>query len=340
MPVVMCLPHGVMQTVTIDLPLWLTPVQRWTELSGRATAALAPSPDGLPWFLDAYALATNADGQSWQVGAIAQSVVDQAWVRIKSFAPPLGMDSTGVTCGGWLVVGLTVLPQNTSASQTCGSLGGVLDVGIRHTKHARPWWHANCEATVSDRPEAAYPRMNFLPYRAAARTAYRRQSLAALVIYIVALGLVGGVVIVNRFEAAAARDVSSAAIAVRTAAHERNAQAQAALAHKQRLAARERADQRLESLWRARAIDAVLKAPTDTITYHQVKSTDDGIEVSGVAIHLAAVSTLLNRLARQLTDDTLARVAHLAVLPVDGIQSVRFEINLKPRVSLGTANGS
>src|SRR6056300_1166546 len=46
MPVVMCLPHGVMQTVTIELPLWLTPVQRWAELSGRATAALAPSPDG------------------------------------------------------------------------------------------------------------------------------------------------------------------------------------------------------------------------------------------------------------------------------------------------------
>ena len=131
-----------------------------------------------------------------------------------------------------------------------------------------------------------------------------------------------------------------AATALRTAAQARDAQAPDVLAHKQRVAARERADQRLESLWRARAIDAVLKAPTDTITYHQVKSTDDGIEVSGVAIHLAAVSTLLNRLARQLTDDTLARVAHLAVLPVDGIQSVRFEINLKPRVSLGTANGS
>jgi hypothetical protein len=62
--------------------------------------------------------------------------------------------------------------------------------------------------------------------------------------------------------------------------------------------------------------------------------------VSGVAPHLAAVSTLLNRLGRQLTGDTLARVVHLAALPADGVQSVRFEINLKPRVSVGTANGS
>ena len=105
-------------------------------------------------------------------------------------------------------------------------------------------------------------------------------------------------------------------------------------------AARERADQRLESLWRARAIDAVLQAPADTITYHQIKSTVEGIKVSGLAAHLAAVSTLLNRLGRQLTGDTLARVVHLAALPADGVQSVRFEINLKPRVSVGTANGS
>ena len=122
MPVVMCLPHGVMQTVTIDLPLWLTPVQRWTELSGRATAALAPSPDGLPWVLDAYALASNADGQSWQVGAIAQSTVDQAWVRLQGFAQALDMDSPGVMCGGWSVVGLAVLPRDTSASAIDGSL--------------------------------------------------------------------------------------------------------------------------------------------------------------------------------------------------------------------------
>jgi len=48
----------------------------------------------------------------------------------------------------------------------------------------------------------------------------------------------------------------------------------------------------------------------------------------------------LTRLGRQLTGDTLARVVHLAAVPADGIQSVRFEINLKPRVSAGTANGS
>jgi hypothetical protein len=340
MPVVMCLPHGVMQTVTIDLPLWLTPVQRWAELSGRATAALAPSPDGLPWVLDAYALATNADGQSWQVGAVAQSTVDQAWLRIKSFAPPLGIGLPGVTCGGWSVVGLAVLPRDTSASATDGSLGSVLDVGIRVSTHTAPWWHANCETTVSDGLEAAYPRMNFLPYRATARAAYRRQSLVALVIYAIALGLGGGGLILTRFEAAAARDVILAATAVRTAAQARDAQAQDALAHKQRVAARERVDQRLESLWRARAIDAVLKAPADTITYHQVKSTVEGIKVSGVAAHLAAVSTLLNRLGRQLTGDTLARVVHLAALPADGVQSVRFEINLKPRVLVGAANGS
>lgn len=146
--------------------------------------------------------------------------------------------------------------------------------------------------------------------------------------------------ILTRFEAAAARDVVLAATALRTAVQARDAQAQGALAHKQRVAARERADQRLESLWRARAIDAVLQAPADTITYHQIKSTVEGIKVSGVAPHLAAVSTLLNRLGRQLTGDTLARVVHLAALPAGGVQSVRFEINLKPRVSVGTANGS
>ena len=340
MPVVMCLPHGVMQTVTIDLPLWLTPVQRWAELSGRATAALAPSPDGLPWVLDAYALATNADGQSWQVGAVTQSTVDQAWVQIKSFAPPLGIGSPGVTCGGWSVVGLAVLPKDASASAADGPLAGVLDAGTRVSKNPAPWWHASCETTVSDGPEPAYQRMNFLPYRATARAAYRRQSLVALVIYAVALGLGGGGLILTRFEAAAARDVILAATAVRTVAQARDAQAQDELAHKQRVAARERADQRLESLWRARAIDAVLKAPADTITYHQVKSTVEGIKVSGVAAHLAAVSTLLNRLGRQLTGDTLARVVHLAALPADGVQSVRFEINLKPRVLVGAANGS
>jgi Tfp pilus assembly protein PilN len=340
MPVVMCLPHGVMQTVTIDLPLWLTPVQRWTELSGRATAALAPSPDGLRWVLDAYALASNADGQSWQVGAIAQSTVDRAWVRLQGFAQALDMDSPGVMCGGWSVVGLAVLPRDTSASAIDGSLEGVLDAGIRVSKYTAPWWHVNCETTVSDEPEAAYPRMNFLPYRATARAAYRRQSLVALVIYAVALGLGGGGLILNRFEAAAARDVILAATALRAAAQARDAQAQDLLAHKQRVAARERADQRLESLWRARAIDAVLKAPADTITYHQIKSTVEGIKVSGVAAHLTAVSTLLNRLGRQLTGDTLARVLHLAALPSDGIPSVRFEINLKPRVSAGTVNGS
>ncbi|MDN5250014.1 hypothetical protein QWJ17_00800 [Betaproteobacteria bacterium LSUCC0117] len=192
MPVVMCLPHGVMQTVTIDLPLWLTPVQRWTELSGRATAALAPSPDGLPWVLDAYALASNADGQSWQVGAIAQSTVDQAWVRLQGFAQAPDMDSPGVMCGGWSVVGLAVLPRDTSASAIDGSWESLLDAGIRVSKYTAPWWHVNCETTVSDGPEAAYPRMNFLPYRATARAAYRRQSLVALVIYAVALGLGGG----------------------------------------------------------------------------------------------------------------------------------------------------
>ena len=149
-----------------------------------------------------------------------------------------------------------------------------------------------------------------------------------------------GGLILTRFEAAAARDVILAATALRTAAQARDAQAQDVLAHKQRVAARERADQRLESLWRARAIDAVLKAPAGTITYHQVKSTAEGIQVSGVAAHLAAVSTLLNRLGRQLTGDTLARVVHLAALPADGIQSVRFEIDLKPRVLVGAANGS
>ena len=61
--------------------------------------------------------------------------------------------------------------------------------------------------------------------------------------------------------------------------------------------------------------------------------------MSGVAPHLAAVSTLVNRLGRQLTGDTLARVVHLAASPADGIQSVRFEINLKPRVLVGAANG-
>lgn len=340
MPVVMCLPHGVMQTVTIELPLWLTPVQRWAELSGRANAALAPSPDGLPWVLDAYALATNADGQSWQVGAVAQSTVDQAWVRIKSFAPPLGIGSPGVMCGGWSVVGLAVLPQDTSASATDGALEGVLDAGICVSKHTARWWHASCETTVSEGLEAAYPRMNFLPYRATARAAYRRQSLVALVIYAVALGLGSGGLILTRFEAAAARDVILAATAVRTAAQVRDAQARDALVHKQRVAARERADQRLESLWRARAIEAVLKAPADTITYHQVKSTVEGIKVAGVAVHLAAVSTLLNRLGRQLTGDTSAHVVHLAAVPADGIQSIRFEIYLKPQVSAGTANGS
>jgi len=340
MPVVMCLPHGVMQTVTIDLPLWLTPAQRWAELSGRANAALEPSPDGLPWVLDAYALATNADGQSWQVGAVAQSTVDQAWVRIKSFAPPLGIGSPGVTCGGWSVMGLAVLPWDTSASATDGALEGVLDAGICVSKHTARWWHASCGTTLSDGAEAAYPRMNFLPYRATARAAYRRQSLVALVIYAVALGLGGGGLILNRFEAATARDVILTATALRTAAQARDAKAQDVLAHKQRVAARERADQRLESLWRARAIEAVLNAPADTITYHQVKSTVEGIKVSGVAAHLAAVSTLLTRLGRQLTGDTLARVVHLAAVPADGIQSVRFEINLKPRVSAGTANGS
>lgn len=339
MPVVMCLPHGVMQTVIMDLPLWLTPVQRWAELSGRATAALAPSPDGLPWVLDAYALATNADGQSWQVGAVAQSTVDQAWVRIKSFASPLGIGSPGVTCGGWSVVGLAVLPSDISASAADGPLESVLKAGIRVSKHGAPWWRANCETTVSDGLEAAYLRMNFLPYRATARAAYRRQSLVALVIYAVALGLGGGGLILTRFEAAAARDVILAATALRTAAQARDAEAQDVLAHKQRVAARERADQRLESLWRARAIDAVLQAPADTITYHQIKSTVEGIKVSGVAPHLAAVSTLVNRLGRQLTGHTLARVVHLAALPADGIQSVRFEINLKPRVLVGAANG-
>jgi hypothetical protein len=33
-------------------------------------------------------------------------------------------------------------------------------------------------------------------------------------------------------------------------------------------------------------------------------------------------------------------VVHLAAVPADGIQSVRFEIYLKPQVSAGTANGS
>jgi len=215
-----------------------------------------------------------------------------------------------------------------------------LDAGIRVSKYTAPWWHASCETAVPDGLEAAYPRMNFLPYRATARAAYRRQSLVALVIYAVALGLGGGGLILTRFEAAAARDVILAATALRTAAQARDAQAQDVLAHKQRVAARERADQRLESLWRARAIDAVLQAPADTITYHQIKSTVEGIKVSGVAPHLAAVSTLLNRLGRQLTGDTLARVVHLAALPAGGVQSVRFEINLKPRVSVGTANGS
>jgi len=232
------------------------------------------------------------------------------------------------------------LPRDTSASAIDGSLESLLDAGIRVSKYTAPWWHVNCETTVSDEPEAAYPRMNFLPYRATARAAYRRQSLVALVIYAVALGLGGGGLILNRFEAAAARDVILAATALRTAAQARDAQSQDVLAHKQRVAARERADQRLESLWRARAIDAVLKAPADTITYHQIKSTVEGIKVSGLAAHLTAVSTLLNRLGRQLTGDTVARVVHLAALPADGVQSVRFEINLKPRVSVGTANGS
>ena len=75
-----------------------------------------------------------------------------------------------------------------------------------------------------------------------------------------------------------------------------------------------------------RAIDAVLKAPADTVTYHQVKSTVEGIKVSDVATHLAAVSTLLNPLGRQLTGDTLARVVHLAALPADGIQSVALKL--------------
>ena len=126
------------------------------------------------------------------MGAVAQSTVDQAWVRINSFAPPLGIGSRGVTCGGWSVVGLAVLPKDTSASAADGPLAGVLDAGIRVSKYTAPWWHASRETTVSDGPEAAYPRMNFLPYRATARAAYRRQSLVALVIYAVALGLGGG----------------------------------------------------------------------------------------------------------------------------------------------------
>ena len=73
------------------------------------------------------------------------------------------------------------------------------------------------------------------------------------------------------------------------------------------------------SVWnrfgRAGPIEAVLKAPADTITYHEVKSTVGGIEVSGVAVHLAAVSTLLSRLGRQLTGDTSAHVVHLAAVP-------------------------
>ena len=59
-----------------------------------------------------------------------------------------------------------------------------------------------------------------------------------------------------------------------------------------------------------------------------------------MAAHLAAVSTLVNRLDRQLKGDTLARLVHLAALTADGIQSVRFEINLKPQVLVGAANGS
>lgn len=154
------------------------------------------------------------------------------------------------------------------------------------------------------------------------------------------MGLGGGGLIWNRIEAAAARDVLSTATAVRKAAHQREAQAQDALAQKRLVAARERADQRLASLWRARAIDAVLQAPADAISYDQVNSTDDGIKVSGVASHLSAVSTLSNRLSLQLIGDTLARVVHLAALPDDGNQSVRFEISLKRMLSKGAVNGS
>ena len=338
--VVMCLPHGVMQSVTIDLPLWLTPVQRWTELSGRATAALAPSPDGLPWVLDAHAVVANADGQSWQVGAVAQSTVDQAWLRIRGFALPLGMDPPSVRHAGWSVVGLTVLPRNTSDSVTDGALESILDTGIRVSKQTPHWWLAGPENMTSGGSDAAQQPMNFLPYRATARAAYRRRSLVVLILYAVVVGFGSGGVIWTRLEGAAATDALSAAAAVRAAAHERGAKAQAALAHKQRVATRERAGQRRESLWRARTIDAVLKAPADTITFHQVNSTVDGIQVSGVATHLAAVSILLNRLGRQLMDDTVARATHLAALPADGGQSVRFEIILKHAVSEGNANGS
>ena len=339
-PVVMCLPHGVIQTVTIDLPTWLTPVQRWSELSRRATAALALSPDGRPWVLDAYALAITTDGHSWLVGAVAQSTVDQAWVRLQGFAPPLGVGLTGSMRSGWSVVGLKVLPRHMPTATADGPLTGILDVGISDLKHKAPWWHANRQTVVVDGLDVGYQRMNFLPHRATARQVYRRQSLVALAVYAVALGLGGGGLIWNRIEAAAARDVLSTATAVRKAAHQREAQAQDALAQKRLVAARERADQRLASLWRARAIDAVLQAPADAISYDQVNSTDDGIKVSGVATHLSAVSTLSNRLSLQLIGDTLARVVHLAALPDDGNQSVRFEISLKRMLSKGAVNGS
>ena len=338
-PVVMGLPHGVMQTVTIDLPLWLTPTQRWTELSVRATAALAPAPDGLPWVLDACALAANADGYSWLVGAVAQSTVDQAWLRLQGLVPPVGMGLPDLMHGGWSVMRLAVLPPNTPASLAGGPLGRLMDVGISVPKHKTPWWHARRQTAAAGGLDAACQQMNFLPYRVKARQAYRRQSLVALAIYAVALTLGGGGVIWNRLEASAARDVLSAAIAVRAAAQQRDARVQDAQAQKQRNAALERAAQRLKSMWRAQAIDAVLQAPADTITYHRVDTTLDGINVSGVANDLAAVSRLLNRLGEQLNSDTVARVVHLAALPANGIRSVRFEVNLKHRVDEGTADG-
>jgi hypothetical protein len=208
-----------------------------------------------------------------------------------------------------------VLPPNTPASLADGPLGRLMDLGISVPKHKTPWWHARRQTAVAGGLDAACQQMNFLPHRVKARQAYRRQSLVALAIYVVALTLGGGGLIWNRLEAAAARDVLSAAIAVRAAA------------------------QRLKSMWRARAIDAVLQASADTITYHRVDSTLDGINVSGVANDLAAVSRSLNRLGDQLNGDTVARVVHLAALPANGIRSVRFEVNLKHRVDEGTADG-
>lgn len=339
LPVVICLPHNVMQTVTIELPRWLSPFQRWSELSERTMATLGTSPDGLPWVIDAYSSAATSDGCTWLVGAVPQSVVDLARTRLQAFAVPFHGNELTVPCAGWSAVCLAVLPPvaQRDPSDVAGDIrmAHILDVYRRAPMQPKPWWHESQEPLSPISPEAVHCHLNFLPHRARARAAYRRRSVTAVVVCVTALLVSGGGVIGVRSHEAAARGVSAVAAVARADKIRHESQAQEVATREQRAAERDRATQRAQSLWRARAIDTLLSPPIQAVTYKQINSAVDGITVKGEAAELVIVLALMRRLDVRLASDTSAQLVYLAATPIDQNQQVNFEIKMRPVVSVG-----